>query len=950
MKYDPSKYCHNIKKLDEGPLEAIPVSQLTWRLEGGDDEMSRKRRGEFPVENKPKVQRLPGTENPSETGKCIKRTRCGLVSDASGERQTRCLSGLKEEVSGLSVKRSRNRMFESDSEDELKAILEIEKKAQNRSPVLVEDSNLEVVEESFELRYNTHWGRKDAKVSGKNPANHNGNAKDDREYDSADTDEIIAVAKTVQKEKGADAEHKAQTSGTEMPSLKPKKQENNLVSADIDGTEVDLDLESDDDDSGADSSSSDSDEDYESMMQNCYRIDLTLEDLEKLAKAAKGSSEDDTVDEETADDQGKIVGSSKERTPVSTQKKKPGIAPEDIVASILEDDDSCDEQPNGKRKKVPPVTLPAFKGLGSLLGTAPSEEQEGSISAVFSRSGAPAAAKRNTSGKVGTRNAEISRQSRRKETLESDSGGECDSKPAQQHRLEAPCLPITHREKELDSSKRQPCSSSSSDTSSDESSSDTGSSDESAGSPAAPCNAVLGTSFHGERAARRAQPSAGTKQLKDNEKRLAAMEERRKERELQKQTIQGALLKDVSEPASKGRHIVFSSETESEEEAKTSETPTGSDLAQKWRKERQAQLSLKALVKNVTTQLFESSEETDDDGEREDGERFKIRSQYEGRSGEKLMHLQSRFGTDERFRMDSRFLDSSDEEGKGTPQPSKAPTGTPQAGEEEDDLSAEKKKNLGILQSLLHISVEPRPLSKHAAKAKKFKDLNALQYDPTREDHAAFETKAEEEKKDSKSERKKKRLEAEKLPTVSAETYHEVAADFKEAFGGSKLAPGSEEAGAAWDQEEEPAEDCATQNDFCHRKEETSGFTFSFFGASTEKSVSEEPYKTEPIKPAKVAWQEDPRFQDSSSEGEDEEETLLGVESQTSVQSASVKNCVRFFFFVKDDERLKAGPKLFFRSSNLEEEQEAWEHRRGLLLEECRKRHKDAKRKVKAKH
>ncbi|MEE6511103.1 hypothetical protein FKM82_017456 [Ascaphus truei] len=111
-----------------------------------------------------------------------------------------------------------------------------------------------------------------------------------------------------------------------------------------------------------------------------------------------------------------------------------------------------------------------------------------------------------------------------------------------------------------------------------------------------------------------------------------------------------------------------------------------------------------------------------------------------------------------------------------------------------------------------------------------------------------------------------------------------------------------------------------------------------------------EPYKTEPIKPAKVAWQEDPRFQDSSSEGEDEEETILGVESQTSVQSASVKNCVRFFFFVKDDERLKAGPKLFFRSSNLEEEQEAWEHRRGLLLEECRKRHKDAKRKVKAKH
>ena len=57
----------------------------------------------------------------------------------------------------------------------------------------------------------------------------------------------------------------------------------------------------------------------------------------------------------------------------------------------------------------------------------------------------------------------------------------------------------------------------------------------------------------------------------------------------------------------------------------------------------------------------------------------------------------------------------------------------------------------------------------------------------------------------------------------------------------------------------------------------------------------------------------------------------------------------RFFFFFKDDERLREGPKLFCRSVNLNEEKDSWEDRRKLLLEECRKKHKDARRKMKTK-
>lgn len=49
LKYDPSKYSHNIRRLDQSGLEvATPVTGLTWELQGGDSDISRKRRGEFP--------------------------------------------------------------------------------------------------------------------------------------------------------------------------------------------------------------------------------------------------------------------------------------------------------------------------------------------------------------------------------------------------------------------------------------------------------------------------------------------------------------------------------------------------------------------------------------------------------------------------------------------------------------------------------------------------------------------------------------------------------------------------------------------------------------------------------------------------------------------------------------------------------------------------------------
>ncbi|XP_048171307.1 nucleolar protein 8-like [Corvus hawaiiensis] len=102
--------------------------------------------------------------------------------------------------------------------------------------------------------------------------------------------------------------------------------------------------------------------------------------------------------------------------------------------------------------------------------------------------------------------------------------------------------------------------------------------------------------------------------------------------------------------------------------------------------------------------------------------------------------------------------------------------------------------------------------------------------------------------------------------------------------------------------------------------------------------MKEEPYILGPIKPVKVTWQEDPRFQDSSSESDDEPEPSEIGKDQEMFLSLPHTESARVFFFSKDDERLREGPKLFCRSVELSEEKEGWEDRRRLLLEVSMKR------------
>lgn len=63
VKYDPSKYCHNIRRLATPTDMPTPVTQLTWDIHGGDNDVSRKENGQFPSCEYPGLKRQPGVDS-----------------------------------------------------------------------------------------------------------------------------------------------------------------------------------------------------------------------------------------------------------------------------------------------------------------------------------------------------------------------------------------------------------------------------------------------------------------------------------------------------------------------------------------------------------------------------------------------------------------------------------------------------------------------------------------------------------------------------------------------------------------------------------------------------------------------------------------------------------------------------------------------------------------------
>ncbi|XP_046662269.1 probable RNA-binding protein CG14230 [Homalodisca vitripennis] len=162
----------------------------------------------------------------------------------------------------------------------------------------------------------------------------------------------------------------------------------------------------------------------------------------------------------------------------------------------------------------------------------------------------------------------------------------------------------------------------------------------------------------------------------------------------------------------------------------------------------------------------------DDDSEFESD--FKLNHQFEGKKGQKLLELQSRFASDSRFTLDKRFYESNSEESE-------------HEGDGESSLSDEKKKQLAILESIVNQQI--KPLSEIKKARKNAEETFMVRFDPSREDHEKYIVKPQEETKDEDIVRKKKKTREDESgestnvqskSEVSNEKFYTVKEDLKE--------------------------------------------------------------------------------------------------------------------------------------------------------------------------
>uniref|UniRef100_A0A1E1XC01 Putative nucleolar protein 8 n=1 Tax=Amblyomma aureolatum TaxID=187763 RepID=A0A1E1XC01_9ACAR len=233
-----------------------------------------------------------------------------------------------------------------------------------------------------------------------------------------------------------------------------------------------------------------------------------------------------------------------------------------------------------------------------------------------------------------------------------------------------------------------------------------------------------------------------------NAKRLASLKERFAQSHLQRRLLQSALCS--VDGTDRKRRIVF--EDSGEEE------PCSAG---------QGKLA-----------LFGNDEEEEGNGDLQD---FRLRPQFEGHRGHKVLELQSRFAADDRFRLSERFLESDGEESSGS---NRDAAHDASAGDTEPlDSKKERTRNLDILRDVLG---PDRAL--HRAKPI-FKDATQLRFDPDKDSAAKFEIKPEPKQKMKK---KKEQEEAAAVPQVSSEQFYEVTGSLHDALasrsGGFSLA------------------------------------------------------------------------------------------------------------------------------------------------------------------
>ncbi|KAG2470865.1 OMD protein, partial [Polypterus senegalus] len=623
-KYDPSKHCHGIKNFNQETdyNRFTPISKLTWFVEEGDEDISRKRRGEFPI---PKKKRKGITEDIQRKNKSVDhvffsdlKKRAENPSDVKGTSRAYSSNPVKapnqRQENGSCPRFTNSTVHDSDieSEEEIKRVVAKENK-KNGEEFYKANDDLEVVNSDFSIMYNSH----------NNDTNIGSLVKGldrSRGYDSADTDEIITFNKANSvgqiKQK---VEPAVPTTSRDVTKKTPSKEKSKKRQFEMRKAWSSMKYKTAETFCSSEDSKSSVDSDYEAMMNNSCRVDLTLTEMETLAKI---NETEDKVDFKW----------------LHNDSVKKICTPEEILESLIADNSSEDESKWTKRNRVV-QELPSFKGTRILSKTNESAQcyTEDSVTnfqrvSDVSQFGSEACKKQKKKifYKDGIFHAKSSCEQREEvfvcnsvvskdcqtiaNSIVPSSGLLSSEFPGKgfKEKKQLACKKYYHSASTEETMPWSSCSPSSYNTNAEKLDVNSTMSKSSCFPPKKEIMSKSTMDTHSYLSqTMNPNVTSTVKQQQDNLRRMAALMQREKEASLQKTQIRLAL----------------------------------SNLAEK----------------KSHTKLFENTEDEENDKDDDDG-RFQLKAHFEGKAGQKLMRLQSHFGTDERFRMDSRFLESEDEQ------------------------------------------------------------------------------------------------------------------------------------------------------------------------------------------------------------------------------------------------------------------------------------------------
>nr|XP_032825667.1 nucleolar protein 8 isoform X2 [Petromyzon marinus] len=284
-KKDPSKFCHNLKRLAAPEVETppTPVSQLTWQLPDDDKKKKKTKRPERP----PAARRGAATPKPAS-----RNNRGGVGARGNGAESD-----------------------EADSEEELARMVEaaaqVEERPRQRRLRDDGDQELEVVPVGF-VPSRPRAG--DASDGNDSDGEEGGSVWLPRATDRA----VVAVA-TGEARTAAlprPTPKRGAAPGTAAAEGKKRKRVGKSC------PHCSKELAEEDEEDEEDDEEDEDDEEYAKMMQGCYRLELSLDDLRAAVSGSQGGSPDDDPS-----DRNKLNGPEREPRVAEPEPKRGAPTP-----------------------------------------------------------------------------------------------------------------------------------------------------------------------------------------------------------------------------------------------------------------------------------------------------------------------------------------------------------------------------------------------------------------------------------------------------------------------------------------------------------------------------------------------------------------------------------------------------------------------------------------------